>query len=178
MKKSKFTDSQIIEAIKRGGPRCALLLIALLCLAGVTAALVSQHVFDMPPCAWCVMQRLIYLLIAAFALTGAALPSRGPRLAMLSACLLLGIAGVTAAWYQHTVAAQMFSCDQTFADRFMTASGLESSLPFLFGIYATCMDAAVTVLGIEYAIWSLMLFALLAAFSLINVIKLLTKCHT
>jgi len=149
------------------GPRRALILIALLCLAGVGAALLSQHVFDMPPCAWCVMQRLIYLLIAAFALIGAALPSRGGHLAALSTCLLLSLAGVVSAWYQHTVAAQMFSCDRTFADRFMTGSGLESAMPFLFGIYATCMDAAVKVLGIEYAIWSLMLFALLVLISLI-----------
>ena len=40
--------------------------IALLCLAGVGIALVSQHVFDMQPCAWCVLQRLILLAIAAW----------------------------------------------------------------------------------------------------------------
>lgn len=62
----------------------------------------------------------------------------------------------------------MFSCDQTFADRFMTGTGLESAAPALFGIYATCMDAAVEVLGVEYAIWSLMLFALLGVLSLLG----------
>jgi len=145
--------------------RHALLLIATVCLAAVGGALISQYVFDMPPCAWCVMQRLIYLIIAALALLGALLDSLMPERATritLAACLLLAIAGVTAAWYQHNVAAQSFSCDMTFADRFMTASGLEAALPFLFGIYASCMDAAVTVLGVEYAIWSLMLFVLLA----------------
>ncbi|WP_353171997.1 disulfide bond formation protein B, partial [Paracandidimonas soli] len=38
--------------------------IALLCICAVLVALISQHVFDMRPCAWCVFQRLIYLLIA------------------------------------------------------------------------------------------------------------------
>ena len=73
---------------------------------------------------------------------------------------------MAATWYQYTVAAEMFSCDMTFADRFMTGSGLESAFPALFGIYATCMDAAVEVLGVEYAIWSLMLFALLGVLAL------------
>jgi disulfide bond formation protein DsbB len=55
----------------------------------------------------------------------------------------------------------MLSCDQTFADRFMTGIGLESAIPPLFGIYATCMDAKVPVLGVEYALWSLALFVIL-----------------
>ena len=34
-------------------------MIALVSLAAVAAALVSQHVFDMQPCPWCVLQRVI-----------------------------------------------------------------------------------------------------------------------
>ena len=64
---------------------------------------------------------------------------------------------MVAAWYQYSVAAKMLSCDQTFADRFMTGIGLDGGVPWLFGIYATCMDAMVSVLGIEYALWSLAL---------------------
>jgi len=150
-------------------PRRALLLIAALCLAAVGVALISQYAFDMPPCAWCVMQRLIYLVIAALALLGAMfaapMPERVTRFA-LAACLLLAAAGAVSAWYQHNVAAQSFSCDMSFADRFMTASGLEAQLPALFGIYATCMDAAVTVLGVEYALWSLGLFVVIAGVAL------------
>ncbi|PAX93014.1 disulfide bond formation protein B, partial [Bordetella pertussis] len=51
------------------------------------------------------------------------------------------------AGHQYSVAAKMLSCDQTFADRFMSATGLDGALPWLFGIYATCMDATVAVLG-------------------------------
>ena len=72
-----------------------------------------------------------------------------------------GLSGIAAAWYQYSVAANMLSCDQTFADRFMTGIGLESAVPWLFGIYATCMDAKVPVLGIEYALWSLALFVII-----------------
>jgi disulfide bond formation protein DsbB len=60
----------------RSSPTAArwLLAIAALSVAGVAAALVSQHVFDMPPCPWCVLQRAVYLAIAALCLIGAALP--------------------------------------------------------------------------------------------------------
>ena len=136
-----------------------LLLIAVVCFAAVGVALVSQHVFGMPPCAWCVLQRLIYLAIGVVALAGACAGAIARACAAL--CALLGVGGVAAAWYQYDVAAQMFSCDQTFADRFMSGSGLDGAIPWLFGIYATCMDAAVQVLGVEYVLWSLALFAVL-----------------
>lgn len=42
----------------------------------------------------------------------------------------------------------------------MVASGLDAGLPWLFGIYATCADARVNLLGMEYALWSLGLFVL------------------
>jgi len=139
-----------------------LVLVALLCLAALGIALTSQYAFGMLPCAWCVMQRLIYLAIAAAALAGAAAGRRRwLRRAFALAVLALSAAGAAAAWYQYDVAAQMFSCDMTFADRFMGGLGLDAALPWLFGIQASCMDAVVHVLGVEYALWSLALFVLL-----------------
>lgn len=137
-------------------------LTALLCVGAVGAALVSQHVFDMPPCAWCVFQRLLFLAIAAVCWLGVlAARFSGPlsRLAGLVAAALAA-GGVLAGWYQHTVAAQMFSCDRTFADRFMVDSGLDAGLPWLFGIFASCMDAQVKLLGVEYVFWAMATFVL------------------
>lgn len=147
--------------------RTTLRLIALASLTAVAIALVSQHVFDMRPCAWCVFQRLIFLAIALVA----GLASLGrPHGLLLRAggltTLALALGGVISAWYQYSVAAQMFSCDRTFADRFMVESGLDAAVPWLFGIYATCMDARVHLLGVEYALWGLALFALLAVASM------------
>ena len=39
-------------------------------VGAIGAALVSQHVYGMEPCPWCVLQRLIFLAIGAFALLG------------------------------------------------------------------------------------------------------------
>jgi len=138
-------------------------LIALLCLSAVAIALISQHGFDMRPCAWCVFQRLIYLVIALACWLTLALRAR-PAASLLGVTLivLLSLGGALAAWYQFDVASAMFSCDLTFADRFMVQSGLDGGLPWLFGIQAACIDARVDLLGVEYAIWSLILFVVLA----------------
>ncbi|MCC2595516.1 disulfide bond formation protein B [Pusillimonas sp. MFBS29] len=146
-------------------PSRILHLIALLCVAALTFALVSQHVFDMQPCAWCVLQRLVLVVIALTCWLGLLAGRIAAGLRRLAGMLvtLLGISGVLAAWYQYTVAAKMFSCDMTFADRFMVNSGLDANVPWLFGIFASCMDARVDLLGIEYALWSLGLFLVITA---------------
>jgi len=138
-----------------------LLAIAVLSVAGVAAALVSQHVFDMPPCPWCVLQRAIYLAIAALCLIGAALPVPLARRGAGALALLLALSGAAAALYQELVAAKSASCNLTFADKVMSALGLDSILPWLFQVYASCADAAVALLGVPYAYWSLALFAVL-----------------
>ncbi len=147
----------------RSSPTAArwLLAIAALSVAGVAAALVSQHVFDMPPCPWCVLQRVVYLAIAALCLIGAALPVSLARRGSGALALLLALIGAAAALYQELVAAKSASCNLTFADKVMSALGLDSVLPWLFQVYASCADAAVALLGVPYAYWSLALFTAL-----------------
>src|SRR5690606_2018457 len=131
-------------------------------------ALFSQHVLDMQPCAWCILQRMICLVIGALAGLGW-LARRQRTVAALAASgiVLLAIGGAIAAWYQHTVAAQLFTCDMTFADRVVTGSGLDGLMPGIFGVYATCADSAVMLLGVRYELWTLALFALLAVANLL-----------
>ena len=147
----------------RSRPQVArwLLAIAALSVAAVAAALVSQHGFDMPPCPWCVLQRAIYLAIAAVCLVGAALAVPLARRAAGALALRLALSGAASALYQHLVAARSASCNLTFADKVMSTLGLDSILPWLFQVYASCADAAVSLLGVPYAYWSLALFAVL-----------------
>ncbi|KNZ30711.1 MAG: hypothetical protein AD742_21135 [Methylibium sp. NZG] len=135
---------------------------ALACLAAVGAALVAQHAFDMQPCPWCILQRVIFLVIAVLALVAVAWSSRGARAVLGVASLLLALSGVAAAWWQHAVAAKSASCNLTLADKVITALQLDSLLPPLFGVTANCADAAIKVLGVPFEFWSLALFALLA----------------
>ena len=136
--------------------------IAAASVAAVALALVAQHAFDMQPCPWCILQRLIYLLIAVLCGATAAL-RRGPvQTGAMALSLALAVSGVAAAVFQHVVAAKSFSCNLTLADTIITALGLESLVPALFKVTATCADAAVSVLGVPFEYWSLALFAAIA----------------
>ena len=140
-------------------------------LAAVAAALVSQHVMDMMPCAWCVLQRLIFVAMAAAALLGLLLPGRtGTRIGAMLA-LVLAVCGIAAALWLHFVAGASTSCAMSLADRVMGATGLDSRWPEVFAAYASCGDAKVTLLGLPYEFWSLGLFALLGLMALRVVIR-------
>ena len=139
-----------------------LLAMALASVAGVAAALVAQHGFDMQPCPWCILQRVIYLAIALVCGVAAAWPARAARMALSGLALLLALLGAASAIYQHVAAAKQAACNLTLADKVITALGLESLWPALFQVTASCADAAASVLGLPFEYWSLALFALLA----------------
>ncbi|MCW7538190.1 disulfide bond formation protein B [Aquabacterium sp. A7-Y] len=130
-------------------------------LAAVGAALVSQYAFGMSPCPWCILQRLIFLVIALLAGLAWAIRAPGVRRLLAGLAVLAAGCGIAAAVYQHTVAAQSFSCNLTLADKIIGALHLEQALPFVFRIKASCADAAVSLLGLPYEYWSLGLYALL-----------------
>ena len=137
--------------------------VAAVALLAVVAALVSQHRFDLQPCAWCVLQRLIMICIAVMALLGSALGRINLTLArgMAGLVLLLTTAGAAAALWQHFVAARSASCAMTLADRLLSQTGLDRALPEVFAAYASCADAKVNLFGLPYEFWSLGLFVLL-----------------
>ncbi len=145
-------------------PARLLVLIAATALAAVGTALVSQHVFDMQPCPWCVLQRLLFVAIAALALMAAALPAARRPLALGVA--LLGLAGVAAALWQHFVAASSTSCNLTLADRIVSATGLDMAWPEVFAPFASCADAAVKLLGLPYEAYSGALFVAMTLLAL------------
>jgi protein dithiol:quinone oxidoreductase len=135
---------------------------ALLSLAAVAAALVTQHQLGMQPCQWCVLQRLQFIVIAllAGAAAGAAvlrmqLLSRG--LALFAALMALG--GVAAALWQHFVAASSDSCKRTLADVIVRDLGLDELLPSVFTATASCSEKA-KLLGLPYEWFSLAAFVL------------------
>jgi protein dithiol:quinone oxidoreductase len=132
-------------------------------LAAVATALVSQYAFDMPPCAWCVLQRLIFLLIAA--LSALAIWLRQPqfRAVLGGAIILLAGSGIASATYQHFVAARTSSCPLSLAQKIIEGTlHLDTLLPTVFEIRVGCSAGATTMLGIPYEFWSLAAFALIA----------------
>ncbi len=132
---------------------------ALVSVGAVGAALVSQYAFNMDPCPWCVLQRIVFLAIAFVCLLGLAWRSGSGRsiTALLGAAL--GLCGIAASLWQHFVAAKAPSCVQTLADKIISGLQLDTLWPDVFSPRASCADAAVDLLGVPYDFWSLAVFA-------------------
>lgn len=130
-------------------------LLGILCfsLFALTAALVSQHIFGMMPCPWCILQRMIFAAIALACVIGLKWRAVG-----FAGVFALALCGVATAWWQFSVASHSLSCALTFADRIITASQLDALLPSVFEPKAGCADAKVNLLGVPYEFWSMGLF--------------------
>ena len=135
---------------------------ALVALGAVGVALVSQHVYDQQPCPWCVLQRLIFVAIALAALLGLAWRTLLGRRVSAGLGLALAVCGMATALWHHFVAAASASCNLTFADRVMSATGLDALLPEVFAPMASCADARVMLFGVAYELYALVLYVGLA----------------
>lgn len=150
-------------ALVRSKPsRLVPLAIAGACLLAVAIALYAQHRMGMRPCPWCILQRVVFLVIAGVALVTALVPWRSLRIALNAITVALATGGVIAAIYQHEVAAKSYSCNLTFADKVITALGLESAWPWMFQVTAACSEAVADLFGVPFEFWSLGLFAVIA----------------
>lgn len=137
--------------------------VAVLGVLAVGAALVSQHVFGMEPCPWCVLQRMVFLAISLCCVLALVWRSAAGRWLGGGLGVALALAGVAAALWQHFVAAASASCNLTLADKIVGALKLDSLVPDVFSARASCADAKVALLGLPYEFWSLGLYALIAA---------------
>jgi disulfide bond formation protein DsbB len=141
------------------------------CVLAMGAALHTQHVMGMEPCPWCVLQRLIFVGIFAFAVLGMAWRRRlGVMVAALGMDLLAAL-GVAAALWQHFVASSSNTCNHTIADRFMSATGLDGLLPDVFAARASCAEAATTLVGVPYEFWSLATFAMVGTLAVLALLS-------
>jgi disulfide bond formation protein DsbB len=164
-----------MRARATGGARTTALFafVAVVCVAALAIALTSQHVYDMQPCPWCTLQRLIFCAITLFALLGLVWRgAAGGRVAGTFA-LLLAFAGIAAALWQQMVAAKSESCNLTLADRIVGATTLDHLLPDVFEARVSCADAAVSLLGVPYAYWAAACFAV-CAIALLRILRLST----
>lgn len=131
-------------------------------LAAVGAALVSQHVYGMQPCPWCVLQRVIYLAIALACGLGLMWRGATGRAIAGGLGLALALSGIAAALWQHFQAAASESCNMTLADKIVSGwLGLDSLWPDVFSARASCAEAAIKLLGVPYDFWSLALYVVL-----------------
>lgn len=147
-------------------PRLVLALIALASVGAVGFALFAQYQLNMQPCPWCILQRVLFLLIALLAGLAALVGAR--PVTVLASLLIVASAagGAASAWYQHFVAAKTASCNLTLADRIVSSIHLDTALPAAFEVRASCADAASNLIGVPFEFWSLALYVVLAVAAL------------
>jgi protein dithiol:quinone oxidoreductase len=149
----------------RRPPRSVLIWMCVAAWAAVAMAWTAQHRFDMQPCPWCILQRILFMGIGAISLLPVLLPVAVRWTAAKGAAVLivvLALGGVAAAAYQNLYAAKSSSCALSLADRIVTGLGLDRAWPDMFEVRASCAEAAVKLLGVPFELWSLGLFLLLA----------------
>ena len=146
--------------------------VSVVSFSAVGFAVYSQQMWDMRPCPWCILQRMIFIAIFLTSALGAMLahtprtrrtfnPSRPALWPWLSIILMAGL-GAGCAIYQNLVAANQASCSVSHAQSFIMATGLDELLPSLFMVTGTCADAATAkLLGLPYELISAALFILI-----------------
>lgn len=136
--------------------RGMLRLMMVFCLGAVGLALISQHVFGMQPCPWCVLQRAQFLAIALVCWLALTTPQSGLRWA----CLALGLSLVGfATTLCLSVTNSAFSCDLSFADQIISSLALDRLMPALLAPSSSCADGTVELLGMLYQVLALAAFA-------------------
>ncbi|HET7527150.1 MAG TPA: disulfide bond formation protein B [Burkholderiaceae bacterium] len=143
----------------------------LLPLLALVVVLFWQHVFDVRPCPWCVLQRAEAAAITLAAALAWLWRSRRGLLASAGLVIALANLGVLSALWQHFVAAASASCNLTLADRIVTGLQLDSLLPDVFAATASCAEAKALWLGLPYEFWSLAVFVVVEALAVWAVMR-------
>ncbi len=152
------------ELIARRGARL-LTLVFLGCVAALGVALYLQHVTHLDPCPWCVVQRILFVLIGLIALAGALHRPRAFGLTAYAIVIgLLSMSGIAAATYHINLQsnpARAAQCAGSIVERLLDLSGLGNMIPPLFQYDGPCTLKPWSMLGLSIPEWSLVGFVLI-----------------
>lgn len=162
-----------LDPIVSIAPRPLLAAVGTVGVGALALAAFLQHARGFEPCPWCVFQRLLLMLVVVAAWLGAAIPPRWSRARVGTGfvALVLSLAGLFVALYQHVVAAQSASCALTLADRIIGGLGLAELWPAMFEATARCDEADLPWLGLPFSLWGATTFALTATGSALALLR-------
>jgi disulfide bond formation protein DsbB len=138
----------------------------------VGGGIVIAQTLGLAACPLCIIQRMLYLLLAVIALPGLLL-GRGGRIGV--ALLLAGTAATGAfvagyqVWIQRFAQEVNCSANQPWWERMVDWAG--ERVPMLFEANGLCSDPAWKFLSLSIADWSLLIFSGLFLFSLYALIR-------
>jgi disulfide bond formation protein DsbB len=142
--------------------RHRLIILAVVSLALIGGALYLQVFQHEDPCPLCILQRYAYLLIAVFALAGAAARGwRGVRIAEVL-ILLASLGGiVTAARHVWVQAKPAFGCGFDALEPVVDSLPLAKILPSVFKVSGLCETLYPPIFGLLLPQWALLGFVLI-----------------
>ena len=152
------------DLIVRRGARLFALLFAG-CVAVLGVALYLQHAYNLDPCPWCIVQRMIFILIGMIALTGALhRPHAFGVTAYATVIGLLSMSGIAAATYHiylQSDPARAAKCAGSMVERLLDLTGLGSIIPPLFQYDGPCTLKPWAMLGLSIPEWSLVAYVMM-----------------
>lgn len=111
------------------------------------------------PCPLCVLQRYVYLGIAALALVASAFGAkRVVAMAMAGSLSVCGMIGAALAFWQLTKGSSMTSCLTDPVGQFVYGLPMRAWWPEFLGAYAGCADVIPPIFGLSIPLWSLLCF--------------------
>lgn len=141
--------------------RTLLIAIALTCFALIGGALYFQHVEDMLPCPFCVIQRYAFLLLGLFALVAAFARKSTPWLVLALASAVGGAAA--AAKLLWVLAHPGVTCGIDPTETFLNKLPSATTMPWVFEANGLCESAGDPVMGLPIPYWSALWIGILIA---------------
>ena len=152
----------------RLSPRSSFALISLVSIVSLAGGLALGEFARLQPCYLCNFQRLLYIVLAIFALCGALMPAGRKFWAVLVGLTALGgvATAVQQSWMQYAPQ-QVVECgfgEPTLVERIVDWLGMQ--WPAMFMVTGTCTVKDWVFLGLSLANWSALCFSMLFAVSL------------
>lgn len=139
--------------------------IFVICLALLGYGLYLQHMENLDPCPWCIVQRLLFMAIGLVALTAALhRPGRGGTIVYSALGALVAAGGAAAASYHLHIQSdpkRALECMGGWLERWLDASRIGKMIPPLLQYDGSCVLKPWSFLGLSIPGWSLVWFALL-----------------
>ena len=152
-------------------PRALFALSLIVPCALVAFAVMLTTVYQVAACPLCIVQRMLYLVIAVAALFGAALASEpGVRVFAALLQMIIAAAGAAIAGYQIYLQQHPFSAScgdgSSWWERLVEQAG--QLIPLLFKAEGLCSESTWPLFGISIVEWSALAFAGLFIFGLMT----------
>jgi disulfide bond formation protein DsbB len=138
--------------------RTLLLALAAACFGLIGVALYLQHVKDMLPCPYCVIQRYMFIAVGITALVGA---WRNKIRVAAYVALAFAIGGLAAVGkHLYILAHPGFSCGIDPVETMLNKVPTATLMPWLFQADGLCENATDLVLGLSVPQWSAVWFVI------------------